>query len=317
MPPSGTLTGMKDGDAFLLTHNPDHWEMDKDLLFEQIDATAHGRRVVARWSTGGRRSAIRAGDRAFLLRQGRGDRGICASGHFTSEVYEDDHWDGTDRLANYADLEWDVVLDPGDVLPTEVLQAELPDAHWTPQGSGSRIPSVILPALEDLWEAHVREVHGMQATHDVLIASRAPAQKDTVTSRGQGRRMDARLRRQIEDLAQQRLTDLFVSDGWSVEDMRYGNPFDARATRGDETVYLEAKGTTTAGRSVLVTRGEVDFAREHAGSCVMGVVTGIETISESEVDPDSGVLTLYEWVGDEDALVPVTYEFFLPNLAAN
>lgn len=60
-----------------------------------------------------------------------------------------------------------------------------------------------------------------------------------------------------------------------MEDTRYANPFDAVATKGRQTRYLEAKGTQGDGDSVLVTAGEVNFARLHAGECVIGIVPDI------------------------------------------
>ena len=120
------------------------------------------------------------------------------------------------------------------------------------------------------------------------------------------------MRKQIEDLAQDRLTAFYEEDGWAVEDLRYGNPFDAKATKGGEVIYLEAKGTTTAGERVIVTRNEVAFTREHPGECVMGIVSGIRLDSDRNVDHSSGELRLYAWEPDEGDLVPLDYDFYPP-----
>ena len=53
-----------------------------------------------------------------------------------------------------------------------------------------------------------------------------------------------------------------------------GNPFYAIATKGNRRLYLEAKGTETDGISVEVTAGEVRFACEHPGECVLGPEVG-------------------------------------------
>lgn len=109
--------------------------------------------------------------------------------------------------------------------------------------------------------------------------------------------------------------DHFVARGWDVEDMRIGNSFDARATRGNEVLYLESKGTVTAGEKVIVTRGEVKFAFEHPGRCVMGIVSGIELLDRQTVDPDSGSLTLYNWNPSADDLDPRHFDFYPPDTA--
>jgi hypothetical protein len=49
-------------------------------------------------------------------------------------------------------------------------------------------------------------------------------------------------------------------------------PYDAEAARGVEQIYLEAKGTQSIGDSVIVTRNEVNHARQHPGLCRTAVV---------------------------------------------
>jgi hypothetical protein len=295
-------SGEADPDVFLLTNNPKKWDMDPDLLTDWVVATAAGHPVEGRWSTGGTTKKIVPGDRAFLLRQGVSGRGIFASGTFTSSVFQAEHWDGSGAIANYADVNWDTVIDPDDPLPIEVLLEELTEAQWEPQASGTQVNHAVVPELERLWSAHVASVRGSQD----------PTPTRGSVGEGQGRRLDAILRKQIEDLAQDRLTALYDEDGWDVEDLRYGNPFDAKATKDGEVIYLEAKGTTTAGERVIVTRNEVAFAREHPGECVMGIVAGIQLDGDGNVDRASGELRLYVWEPDEDDLVPLDYDFYPP-----
>ncbi|MCX0278255.1 DUF3883 domain-containing protein [Nocardia zapadnayensis] len=292
----------QDRSAFLLTHNPRKFDFDPEILADWIDATAHGRRVEDNWSTGGTTRKIQPGDRAYLMRLGVQNRGIFASGWFTSDVYQDEHWDGSGGSANYADIRWDVVIDPEAALPIERLQAEIPQVHWTPQSSGMTIPPGDADSLDALWKAHVEPYR---------VTGYTPG-ADSTASRGQGLRIDVALRKQIEDLAQDRLMDHFSALGWAVEDMRVGNSFDARATKGDEVLYLEAKGTVTAGEKVIVTRGEVEFARDHPRRCVIGIVSGIELLDGQAVDPSSGTLDLFKWNPADDDLVPRQFDFYPP-----
>ncbi|GAB3488268.1 protein NO VEIN domain-containing protein [Flexivirga lutea] len=299
----GDPSGVADPDAFLLTNNPKKWDMDPDLLADWILATAAGHSVEGRWSTGGTTKKIVPGDRAFLLRQGVPERGIFASGTFTSSVFQAEHWDGSGAIANYADVSWDTVIDPDDPLSIESLLAELPEGQWEPQASGTQVNPAVVAGLERLWSEHVASVGGSQD----------PTPPTGSVGERQGRRLDAILRKQIEDLAQDRLTALYESDGWDVEDLRYGNPFDAKATKGGDVIYLEAEGTTTAGERVIVTRNEVAFAREHPGECVIGIVAGIRLDSDGNVDGASGELRLYAWEPDDDDLVPLEYDFYPPD----
>ena len=68
-----------------------------------------------------------AGDRAFLLQQGTGARGLLGSGWFTGEVYVDEHYLDPTRDANYAPLDFDHLLAEVDILPREDLVAALGD----------------------------------------------------------------------------------------------------------------------------------------------------------------------------------------------
>jgi hypothetical protein len=112
--------------------------------------------------------------------------------------------------------------------------------------------------------------------------------------------------KKIEDAAQNRLMEHYRVLGWIVTDTRHGKPCDAEPRRSgpwvvstggittpsrldsDEVLYLEAKGTQSAGSTVLVTRGEVDHARTNPGRCMMGIWAGIEFDNDGEVDLLSG-----------------------------
>lgn len=291
-------------DTFLFTNNPKKWELDADELAEWVVETAAGHPVEGRWSTGSTTKKISPGDRAFLLRQGVKQRGVFASGTIVSDVFQAEHWDGSGSLANYADIHWDTVLDPEDALPIETLFSELPDGRWEPQASGTQVKPPLTARLEELWAQHVATVRAV------------PPASGGAVGTGQGRRLDAKLRKEIEDLAQARLTKIYEDDGWTVDDLRHGNPFDAKATRADEVIYLEAKGTVTRGDRVIVTRGEVTWAREHPGECVMGVLAGLTLQQNGSVDPNSGTMWLYRWEPEEDDLDPLDYDFYPPSGAA-
>jgi hypothetical protein len=298
--PDGAITARN---AFLLTNNPARWEIDPDYMAEWVEATATGHSVEGRWSTGSTTKKIGPGDRAFLLRQGVAGRGIFASGTFISDVFQAEHWDGEGGLANYADVSWDTALDPDDLLPIETLFAELQEGQWEPQASGSQIKAAVVGRLEELWADHVRSVR------DAALPPTTPGRK---LGAGQGRRLDAKLRKEIEDLAQERLMSFYRDDDWNVEDLRIGNPFDARATKEEETLYLEAKGTVTSGERVIVTRGEIAWARAHPGECVIGILSDITLKDDGSVDPNSGILRQYRWEPEDDDLVPLDYDFYPP-----
>jgi 5-methylcytosine-specific restriction enzyme A len=141
--------------VFILTWNPDRWHWDEVDYQKEVRTTSRGRRTRGGWSTGGRIGGVSPGDRAFLLRQHR-DRGVVASGDFTSQIYQDAHWDGSGRLANFADISFDVVLPVTDRLPIGVLHARLSSVSWDRmQGSGVRLPDDVGDELEEIWREHL------------------------------------------------------------------------------------------------------------------------------------------------------------------
>lgn len=135
---------------------------------------------------------------------------------------------------------------------------------------------------------------------------------DGAVSHGQGWQSDPVQRKHVEDAAQDRLMAHYVDRRWQVEDTRFGSSYDAVARRGDEVVYLEAKGTQTDGASVLVSSGEVNHARAHPGQCVMGVLSQINCDASGAIDPTSGVFKIMPFEPDADALLATAYRWALP-----
>ena len=141
---------------FILTWNPEKTEVNCD---DFVKLTAKGAVVPdENWSVGSRTSGIGYGDRAFLLRQ-RSKRGIVACGSVTSTVYQDQHWEDPERLANYVDLIWNVWLNADDRLQVEELKQQVPGVHWDHlQGSGVKVPDDAAAPLDRLWESHLRNL---------------------------------------------------------------------------------------------------------------------------------------------------------------
>ena len=126
---------------------------------------------------------------------------------------------------------------------------------------------------------------------------------------GQDRLLDPVRRQKIEIAAQGWLMWMYERDGWDVVDTHLTEPYDAVATKGQQTLYLEAKGTTTRGRTVIVTRNEVIWARAHPGQCILGVWSGMVFDNDGEVNPDVGTTSIEPWNPDDEDLSPITYDF--------
>ncbi|MCL3862050.1 protein NO VEIN domain-containing protein [Actinotalea sp. K2] len=277
--------------TFLLTYNSQRWQIPEAAWFSDLEAVQAGARVGGRWSTG-TRTDMTVGDRVYLLTQGVEPRGIVASGWTIDEPDQDEHWDGGGGTANYVEVEWDFMVPIDEPLLTANLLINVPEVPWKYLlGSGVEVAPQAARRLNELWRGHV-------------AGRELPGPTKGGRGRSQGRVTDAVARAAIENHAQALLSAHYEADGWVVTDTRHGNPYDAEARKGDQTLYLEAKGTQGDGAAVLVTAGEVRFAQDHPGQCVMGVVTGIR------LDPTAvaagGELRILPWAPEDDQLEPVT-----------
>lgn len=91
--------------------------------------------------------------------------------------------------------------------------------------------------------------------------------------------------------------------GWKVTDTRQNRPYDAVAVRDRETIYLEAKGTQSKGATVIVTRNEVEHARQNPGLCIMGVWSGMRLL-DGVVDSEAGDFKILPFNPEERQLRP-------------
>jgi Protein NO VEIN, C-terminal len=133
-------------------------------------------------------------------------------------------------------------------------------------------------------------------------------QEDERLSKGQGFGLSAEGRKQIEEIAMKRAMKHFVSKGYDTEDMHIGHPYDLKCNNGKNEVFVEVKGTTGGGRKVLLTRGEVDFARRHNQSMALYLVHSISM--RKSMNPNNGTsVVVMPWKIKERNLTPSRYEY--------
>ena len=126
---------------------------------------------------------------------------------------------------------------------------------------------------------------------------------------GQGRVVDPQRRKALEDAAQYRLETYYRDRGWDVEDVRFDGPYDAIAQKNGQIRYLEAKCTQSTGDAVTVTAGEVAYARQHPGECVIGILSGLRFTDNGELDDSSADFTLRPWNPSEEDLKVIEYRW--------
>lgn len=184
-----------------------------------------------------------------------------------------------------------------------ILAAGLPydygryDSRRTRSGGGGTVSREGIAALVEAVQV-LLELHGVDVRSE--------------PETGQGRVHDPERRRKIEMAAQEWLMDHFRGLGWDVIDTHLGRPYDAIAISGSQTLYLEAKGTTTDGATVIVTRNEVAWARRHPGQCVMGIWSGMRFDTRGNIHPRIGRREIFDWQPDEDELSAIDYDWTVP-----
>lgn len=292
-PVLGCTSTAREQSTFLMTFKPQADSKDGVRSVHGIPALTPGSVYRGRWSTGNTTKKIRPGDRAFLFQQGKYSPGIIASGLIETQVFQDTSWKDVATDANYVFIRWETVVDESEVLSLNELR-KLTSKFPTPSASGTELPIELAEGVEALWIKRT----GTDYNH-------APRR----TGFGQNWSADPLKRKMAEDFGQRILERHYSKQGWDVNDTRFGNPYDAVATKGDQTLYLEAKATQSGGESLLVTPNEVTFAREHRGQCVIGVVSDIRFNIDGTLDESSGNFRIYDWTAHESELVATGFKW--------
>lgn len=156
--------------TWLLTWNPKKFPWNDPVQsfeelrveIEQIGYT------FLKWTVGVNKS-IKKGDRIFLMRLGIEPKGIIASGHAITPVFEGTHWDESRRQIGrkarriYIKLDKMEDFSKGSLVHLTELQTISSRFKWTAQSSGVEIPTQTAEILEHLWtmsdgESHTRKI---------------------------------------------------------------------------------------------------------------------------------------------------------------
>ena len=149
----------KDQKTWLVSWNQNNWQWED--YGEKCASTKKGQSFVESWACAS--SNPKLGDEVFLIKLGDKPRGIIGHGTVVRESYEKDHYDPAKAAAGKKekciDVEYDRVQDyrTEQFIEQGLLQQKCPDQHWSPQGSGIEIKSVVIPVLKEMWQAVVMD----------------------------------------------------------------------------------------------------------------------------------------------------------------
>jgi 5-methylcytosine-specific restriction protein A len=189
---SSSIVAESQMDTYLFTWNPNKWDwVDLAESIEHLETVGY---VERRWSCGNSKS-IKKGDRVFLIRLGKEPKGIMGSGYAKSSYYVAPHWDDTEgKVANYIDIEFDILINPENntLFDKESLESidRKNSQQWFPQQSGISIKPTLVESLEANWFNFIQEnklVKNSFVSNDVITKKeetfREGTAKDVVQTR--------------------------------------------------------------------------------------------------------------------------------------
>ena len=140
-------------------------------------------------------------------------------------------------------------------------------------------------------------------------------EKKYAESKGQGICVDVHTRRAVENYSMQKAMKHFSKD-YHVEDVSRTRSYDLHCTSKInelEQVFVEVKGTQTAGESVFLTKNEVKLAREHNSKMALYIHHSINISGKGKNCTASGgeKLVFMPWNIDSGRLEPMAYCYHL------
>lgn len=139
----------------------------------------------------------------------------------------------------------------------------------------------------------------------------AAAGKQWVARGGQGFRVTKAEQRAVERRAVDLATEHLSGLGWAVKDVGAKESYDLHCERDGAVLYVEVKGTTTAGDRVLLTRNEVQLHRDKYPNNCLAVVSQIvlDRIGEDPTAHGGKLELVSPWSLDDGRLEPIAFTY--------
>lgn len=130
-------------------------------------------------------------------------------------------------------------------------------------------------------------------------------------AKSQGFQLDSKTRKAIEDYAMEAATKHFKSLGYSVEDQSKNHSYDLLCLKKKERLHVEVKGTVTSGDGIILTSGEVKFARSHKGEMGLFILHSIQVSADGKVS-NGKQKVIVPWDVYEGMLKPMAFNYEVP-----
>jgi hypothetical protein len=127
----------------------------------------------------------------------------------------------------------------------------------------------------------------------------------------QGFRLDKKLRDALEQHAMDAAKRFFTTKGYDVDDHHKDHPYDLLCTKKGEGLFVEVKGTEMGGKSVILTAGEVEFARRNKDQMALFVLHSIKVSPDGKARGGK-IDARRPWNVGDGMLRPISYWYDLP-----
>jgi hypothetical protein len=127
--------------------------------------------------------------------------------------------------------------------------------------------------------------------------------------RAAGFQSDIEIRMAVENFAMSKAKSVLVSMGYEkFENTAKFKPYDYTCERGGKHFFVEVKGTQTAGKTLILTRGEVEHIRSHADECILVLVRSVSVSGKGTIRVSGGTAEVKEsWSLRSEDLSPIQY----------
>ncbi|WLD10739.1 DUF3883 domain-containing protein [Planctellipticum variicoloris] len=223
----------------------------------------------------------------------------CVSGQSSPRRYLAYGWYEADEIEAMDDGDFPFVIcgDVGFAFPKPVC---LNDQPWIAGFLKSQ--SNFSLGMQQIHPDFVRELEELgRSCRDLqlVVPSDDGGKQAPSTPTQQGFQASPEDRKLIESYAVGWAKEHFEEQGFVVEVV--GKPFDLRCTRESEFKFVEVKGTVGQLGEVILTKNEVEFARQNRSQMVLFVVHGIQLVDDAiaRVAVGGDVFLQDPWVVDE------------------
>lgn len=162
--------------------------------------------------------------------------------------------------------------------------------------------------------AQLFAVLGLDAGGTAQTAN-GPIEPSRRSNRGSGYMKDVEVKRAVERHAVRLARTLFEAEGYNCVDVGTTRSYDLHATKAEEEIHVEVKGSTGTATTVELTSNEVTHSRSPMWQTRLVVVDEITwTRASGKVVTSGGRLRVWPaWQAEPDRLAATKYRYQLPN----